>query len=1216
MCQRAPQPEWSGVGSSFHGMKRRAHQSALLAALITALIGLFALGTWQFGAWRLATFSASYVPMAPITAVLFVLLATAQGAWLVWPRPQLVRIGVALVTGLAAIAATLALVQAGTDRPLPWESWFNPAGGHVGVIPLGRMAPLTAMSFLLTAGALHLLVFARGAWRLGALPLAAIVLVTGGLVTAGYAAGTPISYSGETVPMALLTALGFVALGLSNLSAGPLAETLRHWLRLDAAIPAGAGPDRRSNRLLALLTLALTFVILLYGFFYVRSEQAAARETVQRELRSVSDLKTTQIYQWRQERLSEGRFLQRTPAIAEDIAAFLAQSGAPGRRERLLGWLEPIKAGDRYEQVLLFDPAGEIRLQLGAGTAGDANVWHHELKLAAGADRVAQPILTDLHRDQVEGRVHLSVIVPVFQSSAGGGAGEWLATLVLVMDPARALYPLLQSWPVPSETAEVFLVRHEGEEVVYLTELRHLEAPPLTVRRSTQELLLPAAMAVRGVAGIREGRDYRDQPVLTVANRIPDSPWWLIANIDQAEVYAPIRKEARQSGLMVFFLLLTVGLAAAFVWRQRHAAYLQHSLALEHERGALSERLATLMRYANDIILLLDEQGRIVEANERALTTYGYTLEELRALPAGGLRAKSSSGDLARQLDGLLQEGGAHFETIHRRRDGTEFPVEASGRAVEIGGRRYGLGIYRDITERKRVLEALRQSEERYRLLFDRNPVPMWLYDVETLRFIAVNETAVRNYGYTEEEFLKLTIAQIRPEEDLERFMESVHASRDEPLTVSEWRHRRKDGTILHVEVMARPLVFNDRPARLVMATDITEKKQLQEQFLRAQRLESLGMLASGIAHDLNNMLAPILFAGPLLRTSVSSPRDLRILETLEKSAERGSGLVRQILAFAQGTSAAPRITQLKHIARDVVSIVEASFPKNIIVEQHIATGAWPVQANPTQIHQVLLNLCVNARDAMPQGGTLSIRVSNRKLDSDEAAALPEARAGEWLVLEVADTGTGIPADIVPHIWDSFFTTKAPGKGTGLGLATVRSIVTAHLGFIGLETAVGKGTTFRVFLPASRDPEAKASESGSPFPVPATIREELILVVDDDASVREIIAAVLAQHDYRVITCADGIEAIVNYNAKARDIALVITDVDMPNLGGAILAATLRRLNPQLRIVAMSGLSSAGVAREDVEEIKRIAAAFLPKPFSATDLLAVVHRVLNPNPNP
>jgi CheY-like chemotaxis protein len=265
-------------------------------------------------------------------------------------------------------------------------------------------------------------------------------------------------------------------------------------------------------------------------------------------------------------------------------------------------------------------------------------------------------------------------------------------------------------------------------------------------------------------------------------------------------------------------------------------------------------------------------------------------------------------------------------------------------------------------------------------------------------------------------------------------------------------------------------------------------------------------------------------------------------------------------------------------------------------------------------MHQVLLNLCVNARDAMPQSGVLSVSLLNRHLDPEDAAAISGARSGDWLTIEVTDSGTGIPQDVLPLIWDSFYTTKPEGKGTGLGLPTVRNIVKEHGGFIQVETAVGRGSTFRVFLPANREDKARP-DSESPFPQ-SPGREEYILVVDDDVSVREIVSAVLSQGGYRVLECADGVEAIVNYNAKSRDIALVITDVDMPNLGGAILAATLLRLNPGLRIIAMSGHTSSAVNRDQVDEVKGVAAAFLQKPFTAAELLGVVDRVLHPDTQP
>lgn len=619
---------------------------------------------------------------------------------------------------------------------------------------------------------------------------------------------------------------------------------------------------------------------------------------------------------------------------------------------------------------------------------------------------------------------------------------------------------------------------------------------------------------------------------------------------------------------------------------------------------------------AANAIIITDTAGLIQWANPAFCRLTGYELDEVLGLNPRDL-VKSGRQDQAfyEQLWSTVQAGAIwHGELVNRRKNGDLYREEMTITPVRnaAGKVAHFIAIKRDITDRRQMEEALRQSEERYRLLFDHNPLPMWLFDVETLRFLAVNDTAVQKYGFSHEEFLQLTIDRIRPEEDLARFKANLIATADEPLSISEWRHRCKDGSVFPVEVISRPLQYFGRPARLVMAEDISEKKKLEEQFLRAQRLESLGQLASGIAHDLNNMLAPVLFAAPLLRGSVTTERDLNILDTLERSAERGTSLVRQVLAFAHGTSESFRVTQLKHIARDVVGILEVTLPKSITLETHIPSDVWPVEANPTQMHQVLLNLGVNARDAMPDGGMLRLGMQNRSLSLDEAMAIPGAKRGDWLVLEVSDTGTGIPPDVLPRIWDSFFTTKGAGKGTGLGLATVRSIVTTHLGFIAVDTAVGQGTTFRVYLPASRADDA-IPDTMPPIPIDRG-REEQVLVVDDDALVRDIIKTVLNQHGYRVIDCADGVEAIVQYNTHSRDIALVITDVDMPNLNGAVLAGTLRKLSPRLRIIAMSGHNSNGVGQAILVEAKALTNAFLGKPFTAATLLKTVHAVLENNP--
>ena len=562
----------------------------------------------------------------------------------------------------------------------------------------------------------------------------------------------------------------------------------------------------------------------------------------------------------------------------------------------------------------------------------------------------------------------------------------------------------------------------------------------------------------------------------------------------------------------------------------------------------------------------------------------------------------------------VRQEIAVATEVPMRRKDGTVFYADISAAQVTMQNRRWLLGVFRDITARKQAEEALQQSEERYRLLFESNPLPMWVYDLETLRFLAVNEAAVQHYGYTREEFLGMTIKQIRPPEDIPALLESIEEVGAESRGSIASRHRRKDGTIIHVEIVSRPLVFDGRRARLALANDITEKKLLEEKFLNAQRLENLGMLAAGIAHDLNNVLAPIVFVAPLLRRSLSDPRDLKILNTLEQSAGRGAGLVKQILGFAHTSTGELQPTQVKHLARDIIGVIEETFPKAIELEQLIPSDLWLVQGNPTQIHQVLLNLCVNARDAMPRGGRLRIAAANHRLDALAAGTIPGARPGAWVVLEVTDTGSGIPPEVLAHIWEPFFTTKGANKGTGLGLSTVRGIVISHHGFVELDTAADRGTTFRVFLPALESASPRQI-TVAPFALPEG-RGELILVVDDEALICELISTILGNHGYRVVSCSDGVEAITLFATRPGEIPLVITDVEMPHLGGVALARALLHLYPDLRLIAISGLTRTKTDSSDVPEMQKLAHAFLLKPFTAEALLSAVHQLLHPAGKP
>jgi PAS domain S-box-containing protein len=472
------------------------------------------------------------------------------------------------------------------------------------------------------------------------------------------------------------------------------------------------------------------------------------------------------------------------------------------------------------------------------------------------------------------------------------------------------------------------------------------------------------------------------------------------------------------------------------------------------------------------------------------------------------------------------------------------------------------------------------------------------------------NRGAEHLFGWSADDALGKTTDEMM----FPRNPEAAAAIREALATKGDWR-----GEIQTSDRQGRPFVM-ESSATLIrddkvlvtglisISTDVTERKKLQEQLLRSQRLESIGLLAAGIAHDLNNVLAPVLMGAPMLREHVANPFDRSLLDMIEASASRGTGLVRQILGFAHGIGGEPQLLQVKHLLRDICSIISQTFPKSITLDEDLPESLWLIKAIPTQIHQVLLNLCVNARDAMPQGGTLRIRAENCMLDDSTANRLKGARPGAWLMLKVEDTGTGIPQELLDHIWEPFFTTKPADKGTGLGLSTVRGIVETHHGFITVQTSPGKGTVFQVYFPAA----GVSSEAGG-GDTPATVARgngELILLVDDEKTIRDTASAILTRQGYRVLTACDGLEAATLFIPHAPDIALVITDLDMPKFGGDAFVTTIRHLNPTIPVIVMTGVEENG---STAFIAKSPSVTFLQKPFTSESLQTAVQGLIQGN---
>jgi PAS domain S-box-containing protein len=473
-------------------------------------------------------------------------------------------------------------------------------------------------------------------------------------------------------------------------------------------------------------------------------------------------------------------------------------------------------------------------------------------------------------------------------------------------------------------------------------------------------------------------------------------------------------------------------------------------------------------------------------------------------------------------------------------------------------------------------------------------------------RVLFWNQGAERLYGWTKAEAVGALIRDLFPNE-AERLTAAETEFLERGVWTGEIEQTNKEGRT--VIVSSRwTLVRDDAGApksALIINTDITETKKLESQFLRAQRLEAIGTLASGIAHDLNNILSPILMSVGILRRSVTEPDSERMLAIIESSAERGAGIVKQVLTFARGVEGERVLLQPKHLLGELGKIMAQTFPRNIDIQNQMPTDLWLVTGDATQLHQVLLNLCVNARDAMPQGGTLTLGAENIEVDEHLASMNPGAQLGPHLLFRVADTGTGISNETMEKMFDPFFTTKEVGKGTGLGLATVIGIVKSHDGFLTVQSEIGVGTTFKVFVPAS--PDEHSAADAREIEAVGGGNGELVLVVDDEAPIREALVRTLQGNGYRVYTAEDGTDALALYFQRRDEIDVVLTDISMGQMDGITLVRSLRKLNPDVRVIASSG----HMQKENVTVLNGLGVkALLDKPYTADKLLRAVHTVL------
>jgi len=511
------------------------------------------------------------------------------------------------------------------------------------------------------------------------------------------------------------------------------------------------------------------------------------------------------------------------------------------------------------------------------------------------------------------------------------------------------------------------------------------------------------------------------------------------------------------------------------------------------------------------------------------------------------------------------------------------------------------------LTERTAAEQALTESEAHYRLLFERNPNPLCVYDAETLAFLAVNEAAVRLYGYSRAEFLEMTLKDLRPPDDGPRPQSQSTISGEGPVGAGEWRHRKKDGTAIVVEITRHALTFAGRPAALAMAHDLTQRRSLESQLLQSQKMEAVGQLAGGIAHDFNNLLTAIFGSSDLLLEDLSVDDQRRSdVEDIKQAAQRAAALTRQLLAFSRQQVLAPQVLDLSALIADLEKMLRRVIGEDVEFRTVLAPDLGAVRADPGQLEQVIVNLAVNARDAMPYGGKLTVETANVDLDE----AYPQERGlvvpGRYAMLAVTDTGIGMDAHVKAHIFEPFFTTKEKGKGTGLGLATVYGIVKQSDGYIWVYSEPGRGTSFKIYLPRV---EAVAEPPAPKAMPPASLRgSETVLVVEDEAAVRNLVRRVLEAHGYSVLVAADGPEALRLIESHHEPIHLLVTDVVMPKMSGRQLAERVVSTRRETKVLYLSGYTDDAIVHHGV---LAPGIAFLQKPFTPRALARKLREVLD-----
>ena len=1134
-----------------------------------------------------------------------------------------------------------------------------------------------------------------------------------------------------------------------------------------------------------LTTVAAILLALFSGcIWFYQAEKSAARQQVQKQLAAIAHLKVDQIVAWRNARLDDAAVLTESPFLAEGIARFLAHPDA-SNTEELRQRFQSIQRHYHYTDVLLVTPEGKVHLSL----SGTATTNEHSMAALTEALAERKPVLVDLESEPLHPEPHVKVVAPIF--AVDGQAPLPLGAIILIHDAGQSLYPLVQSWPLPTQTAETLLVRREGETVLFLNNLRHHQGAALTLRLPLTRTEVAAVRAVQGQEGLSEGLDYQGVASLAFTLAIPDSPWFIVVKDDSAEIYAGWR--VRATLILLLLTALTAGLGAlGLIARQYHrrTAYYHTLYDTEARLRASLERQSITLKAVGDGVIATDRRGYIELLNPVAETLTGWTQEEACGRPLTEVFRivnEETREPAENPVTKALRQGlvvGLSNHTLLIAKDGFEWPIADSAapirddrgeitgvvlvfrdqtderrthRLIQVrlalveyaathtldelltnaldeigalvaspigfyhfidadqetialqqwstrtlkefcraagGGIHYPLdqaGVWADcirqrqpvihndyaslpdkkgmpaghatlvrelvvpilragkvvailgvgnkpepyteedletvsylsdvmwqFVEQKQVEEELLSSGKRYRTLYQNMMDAFVVVDMQG-RIMECNESFSSMLGYSEEELRQLRYADATPAKwhQLEMMIVKEQVIPRGSSGLYEKEYQRQDGTVIPVELRTF-LIVNDQgqpEGMSAIVRDISERKwaeeergRLQAQLNQAQKMESVGRLAGGVAHDFNNMLSVILGYAELALGKVNPSDPLyRHLQEIFNAGKRSAEITRQLLAFARKQTIAPKVLDLNKTVEGMLKMLRRLIGEDINLAWLPGAGLWPVKIDPSQMDQLLANLCVNARDAIEGVGKVTIETGTVTFDQAYCNDHVGFPLGDFVLLTISDDGCGMDKEIIDKIFEPFFTTKEEGRGTGLGLATVYGIVKQNSGFINVYSEPGQGTTFNIYLPGHEGQTAEIQGEISMAIPPG--HGETILIVEDEMAILELSRTMLERLGYTVLTANTPAEAILLAKAHADEIHLLLTDVVMPEMNGRELAEHLHTLYPRIETLFMSGYTTNVIAHRG---ILKEGVRFIHKPFSTKDLATKVHEALRP----